>query len=529
MPPVLAHCCSTSPRAHRAQRAGPRRDGRAAAMSDGAPRAPRPRSGGERAGPGRRPGEGRLAAGHDVLPAAGRRLGGHRSRDLCQRRSRQPTAAEATSPSASVSPRRSPAARARCSVRSALAMTAGPVGPASRSVRQLGAGQLPRLAADQRRQLTGPALGRRRAVLRGPRGRHGRRDRATGLGLRLSHRRRDPRLDLGRARPAAPSAVAVAAAPLAAAVAARRRAAAPLRRRRRAPRRWPCRASPRRCRSPRSARSRGRMSWCRRPPWWPLRAGAPPPRRAPRRRPRGPRPSAAARRASRVSATAACAWSYAARTRASASAVSVSTCSTDARSTTCTRSRRQAGTTLALARPTGARARVAQQVLGTRRHDARPPATRPLQLGDATLQGAHALVGLQQRLVDAAGSLRRALLNGRDARLRPGGGADRSGGAPGPPHARRRRTTRRTGAWRRWSRARSRRGTARRAIPARASGPATGSSRPSTAARRKRSFHSRIFSMMVSRVQRVTRRPPAVFADGGISELRSASSRSAAC
>src|SRR4051812_34619918 len=30
----------------------------------------------------------------------------------------------------------------------------------------------------------------------------------------------------------------------------------------------------------------------------------------------------------------------------------------------------------------------------------------------------------------------------------------------------------------------------------------------------KRTFHSRIFSMMVSRVQRVTRRPPAVFADG---------------
>src|SRR3954452_5166305 len=30
----------------------------------------------------------------------------------------------------------------------------------------------------------------------------------------------------------------------------------------------------------------------------------------------------------------------------------------------------------------------------------------------------------------------------------------------------------------------------------------------------KRAFHSRIFPMMVSRVQRVTRRPPAVFADG---------------
>ena len=40
--------------------------------------------------------------------------------------SRQPTAAEATSPSASVRPRRSPAARAWWSVRSALAMTAGP-------------------------------------------------------------------------------------------------------------------------------------------------------------------------------------------------------------------------------------------------------------------------------------------------------------------------------------------------------------------------------------------------------------------
>ena len=67
---------------------------------------------------------------------------------------------------------------------------------------------------------------------------------------------------------------------------------------------------------------------------------------------------------------------------------------------------------------------------------------------------------------------------------RRGGGAAPAGEAPGRPRGRRRRTTRRTGAWRHWSRARARRGTARHAIPGRASGPARGSSQQSTEARR---------------------------------------------
>ena len=188
-----------------------------------------------------------------------------------------------------------------------------------------------------------------------------------------------------------------------------------------------------------------------------------------------------------------------------------------------------AGTTLAVAGPTGARARVVEQVLRTRR-TALSHLDGPLQLGHATLQSPLALVGLHQRVVDADGGPSRARAAQPPGEpFRPDGGADRSGEAPDPRHARRRRTTRRTGASRRWWRARSRPGTAPRAIPARASGPATGSSRPSTAARRRARSTRVIFSMMVSRVQRVTRRPPAVFADGGISELRSASSRSAAC
>ena len=144
---------------------------------------------------------------------------------------------------------------------------------------------------------------------------------------------------------------------------------------------------------------------------------------------------------------------------------------------------RATGTALALARTAGAHTRVSQQVLGTvgttlgRCH-------RTLELGDATLHGTQALRGLQQRLVDAAGSLRRALVHGgtRD----PGRATARTGAVrlqAGSTHGGVERPAR-TGAWRHWSRASSRRGTARCAIPGRASEPARGSSQQSTEARR---------------------------------------------
>src|SRR5262249_29018461 len=72
---------------------------------------------------------------------------------------------------------------------------------------------------------------------------------------------------------------------------------------------------------------------------------------------------------------------------------------------------RAARPALALARPAGTATRVAQLVLGTLGAllgDGQPA----LQRGHAALRGAHALVGLQQRLVDAAGTHRRALLHG---------------------------------------------------------------------------------------------------------------------
>src|SRR6202012_4389875 len=69
-----------------------------------------------------------------------------------------------------------------------------------------------------------------------------------------------------------------------------------------------------------------------------------------------------------------------------------------------------AGTALTLARAPGTRPRVVQLVLGTLRA-ALGHGQRTLQRGRTALGGADALGGLQQRLVDAAGSLRRALLH----------------------------------------------------------------------------------------------------------------------
>ena len=175
---------------------------------------------------------------------------------------------------------------------------------------------------------------------------------------------------------------------------------------------------------------------------------------------------------------------------------------------------RATGTALALARTAGTHTRFSQQVLGTlgatfgRRH-------RAFQLGDATLHGAHALRGIQQRLVDATGSLRRALLHGgtRDAgraTARTGAVGLQAGGAHGGverpveralggvgrgPDPSRYRSTRHS-----WARQRA----------------SEGFQSAEHGGSPKRTFHSRIFSMIVSRVQRVTRRPPAVFADGGI-------------
>ena len=148
-----------------------------------------------------------------------------------------------------------------------------------------------------------------------------------------------------------------------------------------------------------------------------------------------------------------------------------------------TRSRAAAGPAGLLGRPARAPARVAELVLGTlgpalgarpagaraRRRAPRPPRTR----------SAAAAARRRRSRRRRARAARR-----RGAPRRAGGGAARAvrleagrahGGVEG---------ARRTGAWRRWWTARCPRGSARHAIPARASGPATGSSRPSTAARR---------------------------------------------
>ena len=91
---------------------------------------------------------------------------------------------------------------------------------------------------------------------------------------------------------------------------------------------------------------------------------------------------------------------------------------------------RHARTTLAVAGTARAGTRVVQQVLGTL-GTALGRLDRPLQRGDATLRGAHALVGLQQRLVDAAGaSGARCSTSGRAAPAGRRRGPERCGSRP---------------------------------------------------------------------------------------------------
>ena len=311
----------------------------------------------------------------------------------------------ATSPSASVSPRRSPA-RPRWSVRSACAMTAGPVGPASRN-----AASSPRVSCRGSPQ--------------------------TSVASSHTGARPQPR-------------------------------------------------DPRRHASPRSPRQSSAAS----------PGGATSPLAA-RRRPRPSSRSAACARASASAARISAARAARRATLASATAafglvvggphpsVRVGGQRLDllgvSRSATRTRSRApRARRSRSLAR----RARTRAPPRGPRHgpHDARPSTPAPARPHDAPRRARARRPPAAPRRRYGEPAARAAPR--RDAQHRRRGGAGRSGEAPVPPRARRRRTTRRRGAWQHWSRARAHRGSARHAIPGRASGPARGSSRPSTEVRR---------------------------------------------
>ena len=171
-----------------------------------------------------------------------------------------------------------------------------------------------------------------------------------------------------------------------------------------------------------------------------------------------------------------------------------------------------AGTPLTLARTTGAGARVAQQVLGTvrttlgRRHSRSSSATRRSMARTRSEASSSASSTLRGAIGARCSTAGRATPAGRRR------GPERCGSRPAartaasndPSNGRlaalvegqtpsRYRSTRHS-----WARQRA----------------SEGFQSAEHGGSPKRSFHSRIFSMIVSRVQRVTRRPPAVFADG---------------